>query len=287
MSMIGIIGGSGLYDFEGFSAREERTLDTPFGKPSEAYVIGKLGGTEVAFLSRHGRGHRRSPSEINYRANICGFKLLGCERVISVSAVGSMRRRIKPGDLVMVDQFIDWTKTRERSFFGDGCVAHVAFAEPCCPAVRRALKAAANEQAIRYHGRGTYICIEGPQFSMRAESLMFRRLRAHVIGMTNLPEARLAREAELCYATIALATDYDSWNEEAGHVTVEEVVRTLKDNVDKAKRVLARAVATLAGEARECACGHALANAIMTDPKYVPAAAKERLKLIAGRYLGA
>jgi 5'-methylthioadenosine phosphorylase len=283
MAKIGIIGGSGLYDFEEFQAREEKRLSTPFGAPSDAYILGTLGGVEVAFLSRHGRGHKLSPSEINYRANILGFKLLGCERVLSVSAVGSMRRKIHPGELVMVDQFIDWTKTRERSFFGQGCVAHVAFAEPICGAAHDALVEAAEAEEIPHHRKGTYICIEGPQFSMRAESELFRTFGVDVIGMTNLPEAKLAREAELCYATIALATDYDCWNEEHANVTVEEVIRTLTDNVQKAKRVLARAVPALAAEARTCACGKALESAIMTRPDAIPAEARERLAAVIGR----
>jgi 5'-methylthioadenosine phosphorylase len=286
MAKIGIIGGSGLYDFEGFAAREERKVETPFGAPSDAYILGTLGGVDVAFLSRHGRGHRLSPSEIPFRANIYGFRALGCERVLSVSAVGSMRRKIKPGDLVFVDQFIDWTRARERSFFGQGAVAHVAFADPCCATSREALLAAAEEEVVPHHRKGTYICIEGPQFSMRAESELFRSFRVDVIGMTNMPEAKLAREAELCYATIALATDYDCWNTEAGHVTVEEVVKTLLGNVAKAKRVLARAIPVLARAPRDCACKDALKNAIMTDPKAIPAETKKRLGLLVERYLG-
>ena len=286
MAKIGIIGGSGLYDFEGFEAREERRLDTPFGAPSDAYVIGKLGGADVAFLSRHGRGHKVSPSEINYRANIYGFRALGCERVVSVSAVGSMRRRVRPGDLVLVDQFIDWTKTRKTTFFGDGVVAHVAFAEPCCGQVREGLTRACEEEAVRFHRKGTYICIEGPQFSMRAESELFRGFGVDVIGMTNLPEAKLAREAELCYATVALATDYDCWNEAHATVTVDEVVKTLLENVAKAKRVLARAIPALAAAPRACKCGLALDGAIMTDKGQIPAEAKKRLGLLLERPLG-
>jgi 5'-methylthioadenosine phosphorylase len=282
---IGIIGGSGLYDFEGFEAKEERRLETPFGAPSDAFVIGKLGGAEVVFLSRHGRGHRLSPSEINFRANIYGMKMLGVERVVSVSAVGSMRRRVRPGDLVLVDQFIDWTRTRERSFFGDGIVAHVALAEPCCGAVREHLARACEDEAVRFHRKGTYVCIEGPQFSMRAESELFRSFGVDVIGMTNMPEAKLAREAELCYATVALATDYDCWNEEHASVTVDEVVKTLLENVAKAKRVLARAIPALAAETRACRCGSALESAIMTSKDAIPGAARERLALLIGKRL--
>lgn len=286
MAKIGIIGGSGLYDFEGFEAREEKKLDTPFGAPSDAYIIGRLGGIEVAFLSRHGRGHRLSPSEIPFRANIHGFKQLGVERILSVSAVGSMRRKLIPGELVVVDQFLDWTRGRPRSFFGDGVVAHIPFADPCCEGVREALIESCRLEAIAFHRRGTYVCIEGPQFSMRAESELFRSFKVDVIGMTNLPEARLAREAELCYGTLALATDYDCWNEEHATVTVAEVVKTLAENVAKAKKVLARVIPALADQPRACRCGEALRNAIMTDPKVIPAEAKKRLALLIGKYVG-
>jgi len=283
---IGIIGGSGLYDFPGFSAREEKAVHTPFGAPSDAFVIGQAAGHEVVFLSRHGRGHRRSPSEVPYRANIYGMKALGVDRLISVSAVGSMRKKVRPGDLVFVDQFIDWTRTRERTFFEDGIVAHVSLAEPICGRLREALIAAAQAEEVRHHARGTYVCIEGPQFSTKAESEVFRGFGVHVIGMTNMPEARLAREAEIAYATIALATDYDCWNEEAGHVSVEEVVRTVKANVEKAQRVILRAIPAIAALEPSPYVTQALDGAIMTDPSRIPAAAKERLRVIAARVLG-
>lgn len=283
MARIGIIGGSGLYDMEGFAAREEVALETPFGPPSDAIVLGTLEGAPVAFLSRHGRGHRLLPSEIPFRANIWALKKLGCERVVSVSAVGSMQESIPPGTLVMVDQFIDRTVRRPSTFFGDGVVAHVAFADPVCPDLRAALAAAARREGIDHRERGTYVCIEGPQFSTRAESFAYRALGVDVIGMTNLPEAKLAREAELCYATIALATDYDCWKEHEEAVTVETVVRTLRENVSKAKRLLRGAVPGLAAAPRACACARALENAVMTAKEGIPAAARARLSLLFGR----
>jgi 5'-methylthioadenosine phosphorylase len=283
--MIGIIGGSGLYEFPGFEAREERAIATPYGEPSDAIVIGKALGADVCFLSRHGRGHRRSPSEVPYRANIWALKSLGVDRLISVSAVGSMRRKVRPGDLVMVDQFVDWTRLRERTFFEGGIAAHVSLAEPVCERVREALVAAALAEEVRHHPRGTYVCIEGPQFSTKAESEVFRSFGVSVIGMTNMPEARLAREAEIAYATIALATDYDCWNEDAGHVSVEEVVRTLKANVEKAQRVIRRALPDIAKLEPSPYCARALDHAIMTDPARIPAALREKLQVIAGRVL--
>ena len=286
MARIGLIGGSGLYDMEGFSAREELLVETPFGSPSDAVVLGRLGGVEVAFLSRHGRGHRLSPSEIPYRANIFALRQLGCDRVISVSAVGSMKESIPPGTLVLADQFIDRTFRRPSTFFGEGVVAHVAFADPVCADARRALAAAAREEKVPHQDGGTYICIEGPQFSTRAESLTYRGIGVDVIGMTNLPEAKLAREAELCYATIALATDYDCWKEHEEAVTVDAVVRTLRENVSKAKRLLLRAVPALAKAPRACACGRALEGAIMTDPRRVPESARKKLGLLIGQYVG-
>jgi 5'-methylthioadenosine phosphorylase len=285
MARIGVIGGSGLYDMEGFLGREEVRPETPFGAPSEAIVLGTLGGAEVAFLARHGRGHRLLPTEIPFRANIWALRALGCDRVVSVSAVGSMKEAIAPGTLVFVDQFIDRTVKRATTFFGEGVVAHVAFADPVCAEVRAALAAAARAEAVPHQDRGAYVCIEGPQFSTRAESFAYRALAVDVIGMTNMPEAKLAREAELCYATIALATDYDCWKEHEEAVSAEAVVRTLLGNVAKAKKVLARAIPALAAAPRTCGCGRALAGAIMTDPARVPPFARERLGMLVGKYL--
>jgi 5'-methylthioadenosine phosphorylase len=284
---IGIVGGSGLYDMEGFAGREEVRVETPFGEPSDAVVLGTIGAVEVAFLARHGRGHRLLPSEVPYRANIFALRKLGCERVISVSAVGSMKEQIEPGRLVFVDQFIDRTHKRASTFFGEGLVAHVAFAEPVCPVLRASLVMAARAEAIPHQDRGTYICMEGPQFSTRAESKSYRAIGVDVIGMTNLPEAKLAREAEMCYATIALATDYDCWKEHEEAVSADAVVKTLRENVAKAKRVIARALPPLAEAGRPCGCGRALEGAIMSDPKNVPEALRVRLGPIVARYFGA
>ena len=285
MPKIGVIGGTGLYEIEGFSVRESVELSTPFGAPSDRYTLGMLGGVEVAFLPRHGAGHRYSPSDVNYRANIFGFKLLGCERLIGVSAVGSMKEDVPPGDLVLPDQFIDRTCGRPRTFFGDGIVAHISFAEPVCRTSLEVLARAAREEGIVHQVNGVYLCIEGPQFSTRAESELFRSWKVDVIGMTNLPEARLAREAEICYATIALATDYDCWHAAVASVNVEDVVRILAENVAKAKRVIARAVPVLAQEKRDCPCADALDGAILTAPERIPRAAKERLRPLIGKYV--
>ncbi len=285
MARVGIIGGSGLYDMEGFVGREEVRLETPFGEPSDAIVLGKLRGNDVAFIARHGRGHRFLPAEVPYRANIWALKKLGCERVLSVSAVGSMKESIRPGMLVFPHQFIDRTYRRVPTFFGDGCAAHVAFADPVCPVMRDMLRHVAVHENIDHQSGGTYLCMEGPQFSTFAESMSYRALGVDVIGMTNMPEAKLAREAELCYATIALATDYDCWNLDAEAVTVEQVVRTLRENVEKAKRVIAQIVPALAAFPRNCACKRALAGAIQTDPAHIPEATRRRLALLIEKYV--
>jgi 5'-methylthioadenosine phosphorylase len=281
---IGVIGGSGLYEIEGLEDVREVRVETPFGDPSDALVTGTLHGTRLAFLPRHGRGHRFSPSELPYRANIWALRSLGCRHVISVSAVGSMKEGIAPGHLVMVDQFIDRTVSRTRTFFEDGVVAHVGFGEPICRSLSHGLYDAASELKLDAHLGGTYVCIEGPQFSTRAESMLFRSWGVDVIGMTNMPEARLAREAEMCYATIALATDYDCWHEEEAHVSVEGVIATLMANVAKAKSII-KMVAERGLPHGACACQRALEFAVMTDRSRIPAPARERLALFLDPYL--
>jgi 5'-methylthioadenosine phosphorylase len=281
---IGIIGGSGLYEMAGLTDVREERVETPFGPPSDTYVLGRLEGRPVAFLARHGRGHRLLPSELNFRANIYGFKALGAEWILSASAVGSMREDVKPRDLLIPDQFFDRTKARPSTFFGDGLVVHVAFADPTCPAVAEHLYRAAREEGATVHRGGTYLCIEGPQFSTRAESRIYRGWGVDVIGMTNLQEAKLAREAEICYATLALVTDYDVWHETEEDVTVEAVIAILLENAARAKAILRRAVRTLPA-ARTCACAHALRDAIITARDRIPPATRERLKLLVGKYL--
>ncbi|MBI4402345.1 MAG: S-methyl-5'-thioadenosine phosphorylase [Nitrospirae bacterium] len=281
---IAIIGGSGLYDMEGLERVREVRPATPFGRPSDALIVGTLDGVRVAFLSRHGRGHRLSPSEINYRANIYALKSVGVTRVISVSAVGSMKEAVKPGDVVLPDQFVDQTKRRVSTFFDQGIVAHVAFAEPVCRALATALWKAARAVGASAHHGGTYLCIEGPQFSTRGESLLYRQWGVDVIGMTNLPEAKLAREAELCYATVALVTDYDCWHESEESVTVEMILATLKKNVELAKRLL-RASLLVAAEPRTCPCAKALEYAVVTAPDRIPAGTRKRLALLLARHL--
>jgi 5'-methylthioadenosine phosphorylase len=281
---IGIIGGSGLYTMEGLSGVREVHVRTPFGEPSDALIVGMLDGVRLAFLSRHGRGHRVSPSDINYRANIYALKTLGVTRVISVSAVGSMKETLKPGHVVLPDQFIDHTKRRASTFFEKGIVAHVAFADPVCGALSQALHKAADGAGAPVHHGGTYLCIEGPQFSSRGESLLYRQWGVDVIGMTNMPEAKLAREAELCYATMALVTDYDCWRTSEESVTVEMILATLHNNVAQAQRVLRAAVPAVAGP-RTCPCGSALQHAIVTAPERVPAATRKRLQPLIGKYL--
>lgn len=281
---IGVIGGTGLYQADELENAREISLDTPFGPPSGPYILGRLRGREVAFLSRHGKGHRISPTEINFRANLFGFKLLGVRRILSASAVGSLREQIHPMDVVLPDQFFDRTRLRPQTFFGDGIVAHVSMADPTCGEIREVLGRACREEGARTHEGGTYLCIEGPQFSTRAESEFFRSLGAAVIGMTNLPEARLAREAEICYATMALVTDYDCWHQSEEPVTVEAVLGYLKKNAETARKVIERTVDALPRD-RSCACGDSLQAAIITDPGAVPTELKEKLRPLTGRYL--
>jgi 5'-methylthioadenosine phosphorylase len=283
---IGIIGGSGLYALEGLTGVRWQRVRTPFGDPSDAYCVGRLGSREVVFLPRHGRGHRLMPSELNFRANIHGFKQLGVEWVVSISAVGSMREAIAPGDLVVPDQFYDHTRRRVSSFFGAGVVAHVGMADPVCPDLAGRLHAAAVAAGARVHRGGTYLCIEGPQFSSRAESRIYRQWGVDVIGMTNMPEAKLAREAELCYATLALATDYDVWHLSEAPVTVEAVVAVLLGNVATAKRVLGHLIPTV-GPARTCGCAQLLRQAVITAPGAFPARTRKRLALLLGKYFPA
>ena len=281
---IGIIGGSGLYSMPGLTDTREVTLETPFGAPSDAYVAGVLEGRQVAFLSRHGRGHRLLPSELNFRANIYGFKMLGVERIISLSAVGSLKEEHKPTDFVIPDQFFDRTSKRISTFFGDGIVAHVGFDHPVCAEVGQAMQDACRKASVVGKRGGTYICIEGPQFSTKAESNLYRAWGMDVIGMTNLQEAKLAREAEICYAVLAMVTDYDCWHSEHAAVTVNQVIEYLTKNVEHSKRIVAAAVSSMPRE-RDCPCHSALAHAILTDPKWVSAAAKRKLALLVGKYL--
>jgi 5'-methylthioadenosine phosphorylase len=281
--VLGIIGGSGLYDLPGLADVRRERISTPFGEPSDAIVIGKLGPEELAFLPRHGLGHRLTPTEVNSRANLWALKKLGATRVISVSAVGSMKEAIVPGHLVLPTQYIDRTFARPKSFFGEGVVAHVAFADPVCPALHGHLKAACFAAAATAHTDGTYLCIEGPQFSTRAESFLYKSWGVDVIGMTALPEAKLAREAELCYATIALATDYDCWHGSHESVTVAQVVETMNKNVATAREVLRNAALALGKlTAQTCGCAHALDSAVMTSPSQIPPAAREKLALLLG-----
>ena len=281
--MIGVIGGSGLYEMDGLKVLEEVRLETPFGNPSDAYIVGLLEGQKVIFLSRHGRGHRISPSEINFRANLWGMKKLGVESIIAVSAVGSMKKEIAPGHMVIIDQFFDRTKGRPSTFFTDGIVAHVGFADPVCPGLRSLLIKAGREIGATVHEKGTYLCMEGPQFSTRAESNIYRQWGVDVIGMTNLQEAKLAREAEICYATIALSTDYDCWYEGHEDVTIEAILNVLRGNVETAKKMVRWSLRHLASKG-SCDCGRALKNAILTDRSVIPAETKARLEIIAGKY---
>jgi 5'-methylthioadenosine phosphorylase len=281
---IGIIGGSGLYSMTGLRDAREIQMKTPFGKPSDALVLGTLEGKRVAFLARHGRGHRILPSEINFRANIYATKLLGVERIISVSAVGSLQENLSPGEFLVPDQFVDRTKSRVSTFFGGGLVAHVAFDKPTCAQVSNVLGDATEHCGVKVHRRGTYVCIEGPQFSTLAEAHMHRQLRFEVIGMTNVTEAKLAREAEICYATIAMITDYDCWHPEHESVTASQIIATLNQNAENAQRVLREAVRAMPDE-RTCKCGAALKHALVTDAKLVPRATKKRLAAIIGKYV--
>ena len=281
---IGIIGGSGLYTMPGLADVHETNVETPFGSPSDAFVLGTLEGRRVAFLARHGRGHRLLPSELNFRANLYAFKKLGVQRIISVSAVGSLKEEHKPTDFVIPDQFIDRTYRRISTFFGDGLVAHVAFGDPICSEVAAAINGSCRQSNVVGKMGGTYICMEGPQFSTKAESNLYRSWGADVIGMTNLQEAKLAREAEICYATMAMVTDYDCWHPDHDAVTVEQVVKVLNTNSGNAARVVRQAVALMPKE-RSCKCGSALQYAILTDPSKVPPATRQKLSLLVDKYL--
>jgi 5'-methylthioadenosine phosphorylase len=281
---IGIIGGSGLYQMAGLTDTREVRVKTPFGDPSDALVVGALEGRRVAFLARHGRGHLFSPSEINYRANICAMKMLGVEQVISVSAVGSLREDLPPMDFLIPDQFFDRTRGRKATFFGEGVVAHIAFDKPTCRRLSKLLAEACDRTGVKAHNGGTYVCMEGPAFSTLAESHTYRQLRFDVIGMTNLTEAKLAREAELCYATFAMITDYDCWHPEHDSVTVDMIIGYLNKNAENVQRAIREVVRTL-GDERGCKCSSAVAHAILTDRKKIPAFAKKRLAPIIGKYI--
>ena len=281
---IGIIGGSGLYGMPGLTEVREERVETPFGEPSEALVLGKLEGRDVAFLARHGKGHRILPSELNFRANIYAMKKLGVERILSVSAVGSLKEEHKPGDFVVPDQFIDRTFHRISTFFGDGIVGHVAFGDPVCATVAKAIFEASKSEGVVAKPTGTYVCMEGPQFSTRAESNLYRSWGADVIGMTNLQEAKLAREAEICYATAAMVTDYDCWREGHDDVTIDQIVKVMHQNAANAGRVVKAAVASMPRE-RKCPCTSALQFALLTSPDAIPPAAREKLDLLLGKYL--
>ena len=280
---IGIIGGSGLYSMPGFTAEKEVKLSTPFGDPSGPYVLGTLAGKEVAFLARHGKGHTLSPSELNFRANIYGMKMLGVSRILSLSAVGSLKEEHKPLDFVIPDQFFDRTRGRISTFFGDGLVAHVSFADPVCPQLSTVAIEACAAAGVTAKSGGTYLCMEGPAFSTKAESNVYRSWGFDVIGMTNLQEAKLAREAEICYVTIAMVTDYDCWHEEHASVTVTDILANLQQNASNACRVIAEAVKLMPSD-RTCKCGSALAHALITDKKLVPAETLRKLEPIVGKY---
>jgi 5'-methylthioadenosine phosphorylase len=280
---IGVIGGSGLYSMSGLSNTREVRIKTPFGDPSDAFVIGTVEGKRVAFLARHGRGHRFLPTELNFRANIYAMKLLGAQRIISVSAVGSLQENLQPGQFLIPDQFFDSTKGRKSTFFGNGIVAHVTFDKPVCPQLAAVLGEACRVQNVPVHEKGTYICMEGPQFSTLAEANYHRAMKFSVIGMTNATEAKLAREAALCYSTIAMITDYDCWHPEHDAVSVAAIIATLNQNAANAQNVLRQAIKTLPSEPN-CKCAGALKHAILTDPKRIPAKTKKNLSAIIGKY---
>lgn len=282
---IGIIGGSGLYSMPGFSEQKEVQLETPFGAPSDPFVLGTLEGRKVAFLARHGRGHRISPTELNFRANIYGMKMLGVERIMSLSAVGSLKEEHRPTEFVIPDQFVDRTRHRVSTFFGEGVVAHVGFGDPVCGELSRVVKSACDRAKITAKIGGTYLCMEGPQFSTKAESNLYRSWGMDVIGMTNLQEAKLAREAEVCYATVAMVTDYDCWHPGHDSVTVEQIIKVLNQNASNACEVVRQAVAAMPRE-RKCKCGSALKHAIITQPDKIPAATRKKLSLLLDKYLG-
>lgn len=282
---IGVIGGSGLYEIEGLTDLREVAVDTPFGSPSDTYVTGMLDGVKMVFLPRHGKGHRLLPSEVPYRANIYGMKLLGVQRVISISAVGSMKEAIAPGHIVIPDQFFDRTQGKRAStFFGNGVVAHVQFGDPVCHDLSAVLADSARKVGAEVHRGGTYLCIEGPNFSTRAESFIYRSWGVDIIGMTNIPEARLAREAEMCYATVALATDYDCWHDAHDDVSVDAILEIIRQNVATARNIIKQSVQRLA-QPLSCACGEALKFAIITDPSRIPDQARKDLDLLIGRHL--
>jgi 5'-methylthioadenosine phosphorylase len=282
---IGIIGGSGLYTMPGLTDVQELQQQTPFGDPSDPYVLGTLEGRKVAFLARHGRGHRILPTELNFRANIYGFKQLGVDRILSVSAVGSLKQEHKPLDFVIPDQFFDRTRHRIDTFFGDGIVAHIAFADPICSELAVTVEAACKEIGVTGKRGGSYVCMEGPQFSTRAESNVYRSWGMDVIGMTNLQEAKLAREAEICYVTVAMVTDYDCWHPHHDSVTVDQIVAVLLKNAENATKVVRETVAAMP-RGRSCKCGDALAHAILTDRDKIPVATRQKLSLILDKYLG-
>jgi len=282
---IGVIGGTGLYDIEGMTDIEEVNVDTPFGKPSDTIVVGRLEGVGIAFLPRHGKGHPISPTELPARANIYALKALGVEHIIAICSAGSFKKEIGPGQLVIPDQLIDRTRNRISSFFGDGIVAHIAFAEPFCPILCQVLFESAKQAGANVHPEGTLVVMEGPAFSTRAESRLYRSWGADIIGMTALPEAKLAREAEICYAVIGCATDYDSWWEPGQPVTVDVILNTLRNNVDTSKRIIKLAVKRIP-ENRDCGCGRALEGAIVTAPEMIPPEQKKKLELLIGKYIG-
>ncbi len=284
-TVLGIIGGSGFYQMSGLDRVEEIALETPFGTPSDVYYRGKLGEVEVVFLSRHGRGHRILPSELNYRANLWGMKKLGVEQLVSVSSAGSMKEQIEPGDLLVARQFIDHTYLRPASFFGDGIVGHVSLADPVCADLSRDLVAAGRRSGAKIHDGGTYLCIEGPQFSTRAESNLYRSWGVDVISMTAMQEARLAREAELCYGVLVLVTDYDCWHASVAAVDIGEILRVMKLNVEFAQRAVMTLAETLGARARTCACGDSLKDAIITDRAAIPPETSARLAPIIGKYI--
>lgn len=282
---IGIIGGSGLYAMNGVNVEYERTIETPFGTPSDPYVIGEVDGIGVAFLSRHGKGHRYTPSELNYRANLYGFKVLGVHTILSASAVGSMKEEYHPTDLVFPHQFIDRTRHRADTFFGNGLVAHVPFADPICAGVSFLMGEAARDAGAKTHMGGTYLCMEGPQFSTRAESNLYRTWGVDVIGMTNLTEAKLAREAEICYATMALVTDYDCWHPDHDDVDINQILGYLRANAEMAQKVLKTSITRAANRKRDCACVNALQFAILTDRSAIPDKVKEDLAPLIHKYI--
>jgi 5'-methylthioadenosine phosphorylase len=281
---VGVIGGSGLYKMEGFEIKDSIQVETPFGDPSDRYMIVEVDDVELVFLPRHGIGHRWMPSQVNFRANIYGMKSIGVRWIIAVSAVGSMKQEYSPGQILIPDQFIDRTKDRPHTFFTDGIVGHVQFADPVCPVLSQILYEAGRSEGVRIKKGGVYLCIEGPQFSTRAESHLYRQWGVDIIGMTNIPEAKLAREAEICYATLALCTDYDCWYRREEDVRIDAVLKVIEQNVNNAQRIILRAAKSI-GDQRNCICATALKDAILTDPQYIPEEKKKQLEIIIGRYI--